>query len=252
MLNYGAVIISHNHLQELESSNLLTLADEIFRCVVVVDNMSCPDLKSICANKGIIYLANEERKGFSANANLGAKTLFREFDVNGVAFINPDVEIVAFDSEKFFQKEGLPPICMPRVVDKSNNPVDVSRSYPSLTKIIMKVFSLVLKTHHSEKVSETDFRWMPGFFLIADKTSFDDCGGFDEGYRLYLEDADIACSLWMCGYQPEVLGCMTIKHEGGFLSRKILSKAFWWHICSYARFWSKWGYFKFRGTDARS
>ncbi len=252
MLNYGAVIVSHGHLQELDSSNLIRLAKVIFRCVVVVDNLSNSDLKSLCLNREISYRANVKKKGFSYNANLGAKILFDKFDIQGVAFINPDVEIISVDLEKILSKEFLPPVCIPRVVDESSNLVDIIRSYPSMINIFRKVLCLILKVNHKEKIEENEFRWGPGFFLMVDKKSFEDCGGFDEGYRLYLEDTDIFCSLWMRGRELEIIDLITIKHVGGFLSRKVLSMAFWWHVCSYIRFWSKWGFFNFRGTDERS
>ena len=82
--------------------------------------------------------------------------------------------------------------------------------------------------------------WVAGMFILFDSRAFRDVGGFDEGYFLYIEDADICRRLGAMRrsvvYVPEA----EIIHEARRASRRNAGLARH-HIASALRFLTRRG-----------
>ena len=84
--------------------------------------------------------------------------------------------------------------------------------------------------------------WIAGMFMLFKAKAFESCGGFDENFFLYCEDADICLRLKGMGY--EIIGCTDAKvvHDARRYSMKKIN-FFFLHLKSAFYFFLKHGFF---------
>ena len=79
--------------------------------------------------------------------------------------------------------------------------------------------------------------WLLGAFLLMRREMLDELGGWDEGYRHYVEDIDLCYRAMQAGWERWYVPAARVTHDWaqvtdrGFLSRHTL-----WHARSMARF----------------
>ncbi len=79
--------------------------------------------------------------------------------------------------------------------------------------------------------------WLLGAFLLLRRAMLDELGGFDEGYRHYVEDIDLCYRAMRAGWERWYVPGARVTHDWaqvtdkGFLSRHSL-----WHARSMGRF----------------
>ena len=92
----------------------------------------------------------------------------------------------------------------------------------------------LLDEHPTEPV-EAD--WLLGAFLFFRREMLDELGGFDEGYRLYGEDIDLAYRAakagWERWYVPEAVA---VHHHQAVTDKRFLTRRTLWHWRGIARF----------------
>ena len=79
--------------------------------------------------------------------------------------------------------------------------------------------------------------WLLGAFLFLRRQMLDELGGFDEGFRLYGEDIDLAYRAekagWERWYVPEA---KAVHAHQALTDRKLLTRQTLWHWRGIARF----------------
>ncbi len=178
-------------------------------------------------------IRNMRRKGFGANHN-GAFSVSRS---DCFAVVNPDVRTPGFSIVPLLEQlrgRGIG-VVAPRVVDSRGRSEDSARVYPTLARIVRRRFGGETQLDYPVGNGPLQVDWAAGMFLVFDSEAFRSVGGFDEGYFMYLEDADICRRLrrigWDVLYVPEV----SIVHDAQRASHKNLRHALW-HGRSLARF----------------
>ncbi len=84
--------------------------------------------------------------------------------------------------------------------------------------------------------------WLAGMFVCFDRAAFAQVGGFDEGFFMYLEDADIGRKLARAGYGSYVCTEQFVVHDAQRASKRSLTHLKW-HLGSAFRYFGKYGYF---------
>jgi len=70
-----------------------------------------------------------------------------------------------------------------------------------------------------DRTSEREVEWVSGSAVLIRRAAFEEVGGFDEGYFMYVEDVDLCTRLraagWTILFSPE----LEVVHETGVSSR---------------------------------
>ncbi len=151
--------------------------------------------------EGARLIRNEEPVSFAANANRGIAETSGEF----VVVCNPDTEadpgalalLLAF--AELHPRMGIagPELRKP---DGTLNPS--RRRFPTVSGTIVRRTPLrrwlggTQRAHYGlderRRSAPVQADWLLGAFLFLRREMLDELGGFDEGYRLYGEDIDLA------------------------------------------------------------
>jgi len=232
----AAVVVSHGHPQELSRSLPLLRAqvDEL----VVIANVpgSVPD--------GIEAVHNERPLGFGANVNRGVKLTTAEL----VLSANPDAEPKpgAVDALRAFMRQH--PRCGiagPRMEFPDGSWQPSRRRFPTVTGTIVRrtPLRLVVPQRHHFHLDElppaepVEADWMLGGFLLLRRSMLDELGGFDEGFRLYGEDIDLAYRAAKAGWERWYVPQAVVRHEHkAETDKRWLTRRTLWHWAGVLRF----------------
>lgn len=71
--------------------------------------------------------------------------------------------------------------------------------------------------------------WLSGCALALRREAFEQVGGFDPGYFLYVEDLDLAMRLRDAGWEILQDPCVEVVHRVGASTDAVRRRALWWH-----------------------
>ncbi len=235
-MKVAAVVVSHGHPRELEQS-LPALREQVDELVVIANIPgSVPP--------GIEAVHNAEPLGFGANVNLGVARTSAELVVSA----NPDAVPApgAIDALRAFMVEH--PRCGiagPRMVFPDGTWQPSRRRFPTVAGTIVRRTPLRLvvpqRRHFHLDESPPDEAveadWMLGGFLMLRRTMLRELGGFDEGFRLYGEDIDLAYRARGAGWERWYVPQAVVRHEHkAETDKKWLTRRTLWHWAGIARF----------------
>lgn len=170
--------------------------------IVVVDNSSALDghLERPSAGEDYRWVRAASNLGFAAACNLGARVSQSDY----LLFLNADVVLGTEACARLWgAADSLSRVDVvgPRI-RASDGTIELSaRAFPrivtgilgrsSMLTRILKVFSITppgvsLALGESRRVD-----WVSGACMFVRRSAFQEIGGFDEGYWMYWEDADI-------------------------------------------------------------
>lgn len=218
--------------------------------VVVVDNAS-PDGsydKFVAAIGHVRLIRSDTNLGFGAGVNLAARSCSREF----LLVLNPDTyftenstvpALAAFD--RAVGVVGLD------LVSPQGRRQYAARHFYSLMDVIgrrtpLGMFwplrsrvkrHLMVDSWCSEKIFEAD--WVIGAGFIIRRSVFEDIGGMDEFFFLYMEDVDLCARVWQAGYRVVAVPGAVIMHEHRRASASFFGRAARVHFRSLMRFREK-------------
>ena len=79
--------------------------------------------------------------------------------------------------------------------------------------------------------------WLLGAFLLMRRAMLDELGGWDEGYRHYVEDIDLCYRAMRAGWERWYVPAAQVTHDWAQVTdRGFGSRHTWWHARSMARF----------------
>jgi GT2 family glycosyltransferase len=232
----AAVVVSHGHPRELEES-LPALRPQVDELVVVANIPgSVPD--------GVDAVHNPSPLGFGANVNRGAALTSAEF----VLSCNPDAipepgAVAALTA--FMAAHPRCGIAGPRMVFPDGTWQPSRRRFPTVVGTIVRRTPLRLvvpqRRHFHLDESPPDepveADWMLGGFLLLRRAMLDELGGFDEGFRLYGEDIDLAYRAMQAGWERWYVPQAVVRHEHkAETDKRWLTRRTLWHWAGIARF----------------
>ena len=199
------------------------------------------------SSAGARVIENERTLGFGANINRGVAATTAPF----VVASNPDIEATP-DSiatlREFAEAHARAGIVGPQLRYPDGRWQPSRRSFPTVSGTIVRRTPLRLllqperrqRRHYllEERPEQpAPSEWLLGAFLFLRRELLLDLGGFDEGYRLYGDDIDLAYRArkagWQCWYVPEAV---VIHHHQAVTDHRFLTRRTLWHWRSIARF----------------
>ncbi len=218
--------------------------------IYVVDNAS-PDhalqtLKDLSVPKGTILLAQEQNKGFGGGHNVVLPLLKSKYH----AVVNPDIvlETAAItEMANWMDEHPDVVIASPRLLFPNKEPQYTAKRKPAVLPLLARQLGLSFLKRHEERylmldrdlTQQQDIEFCSGSFFVIRTEVFLEIGGFDEGYFMYVEDADITQKALQKGravYLPQVYVLHAWHRDA---HRK--PKQFLWQLKSMFRYFRKWG-----------
>jgi GT2 family glycosyltransferase len=238
----SAVVVSHGHARVLETllPALLPQVDDL----VVVANI--PGSIGKVPN-GVRVLENETPRTLSGNVNVGIAATSWEF----VLFANPDavpgsgaVEILA----SFMETHPRCGIAGPQMLWPDGSWQPSRRRFPTVTGTLVRRTPLRLLFHPIERqrshyllderpAEPVQADWLLGAFVLQRRQMLDEIGGWDAGYRHYVEDIDLCYRAARAGWERWYVPAAIVRHEWAqVIDRRFLSRHTLWHLRGMARF----------------
>ncbi len=244
-MSVSAVVVSHGHARELERSlpALLPQVDEL----VVVANVpgSVGPLPP-----GVRVLENERPLTLSANVNQGVAATSGEL----VLFANPDavpqpdaVRVLA----GFMAAHPRCGVAGPTTLWPDGTWQPTRRRFPTvggtlvrrtplrwLLRPLERQRSHYLLDERPDEPVQAD--WLLGAFLLMRRAMLDEIGGWDAGFRHYVEDIDLCYRAARAGWERWYVPAAVVTHDWAqVIDRRFLSRHTLWHLRGMLRFLRK-------------
>jgi hypothetical protein len=229
-----------------------------FDQVVIVDNCSTDGSLDGLASTTLPLkiIRNTENKGFAAACNQGTQGSRADY----LLFLNPDTRLfvdslsvpLAFMEATQNQSVG---ICGIQLIDEHE---EVSRScarFPTPRMFFFKIFGLdrlFPRFFHSHVMEEWGHRenrevdHVIGAFFLVRRCLFEQLGGFDERFFVYLEDLDFSLRARKSGWTSYYLADSQAYHKGGGTSERVKARRLFYSLRSRILY----GYKHFNRTQA--
>lgn len=241
-MKVSAVVVSHGHADELRRS-LPPLVSQVDETVVVANTAdSVGEVPT-----GVRVLRNARPLSLAANVNLGIADTSGEYVLNA----NPDAvaepgavaALVAF-------ADGRPRcgIAGPQIRWPDGTWQPSRRRFPTVGGTIVRRTPLrrlrppyeTQRDHYllDERPTEpVQADWMLGAFLLMRRTMLDELGGWDAGFRHYVEDIDLCYRALRAGWERWYVPDAVVVHDyAAVIDTRFLSRHTLWHLRGMARF----------------
>jgi GT2 family glycosyltransferase len=238
----SAVVVSHGHAAELRTL-LPALVPQVGE-VVVVANLPGSVGE---APPGVRVLENERPLPLAANVNLGTAATSGAWvlNVNPDAVPEPGAVAVLVDAAEARPRCG---IAGPAMVWPDGTWQPSRRRFPTPAGTIVRRTPLrrlwrpyerqrahYLLDERPEEPVQAD--WMLGAFLLMRRAMLDELGGWDAGYRHYVEDIDLCYRAMKAGWERWYVPQAVVRHAyAAVIDRRFWSRHTLWHAQSMARF----------------
>ena len=84
---------------------------------------------------------------------------------------------------------------------------------------------------------------MLGAFLLMRRAMLEQIGGWDAGYRLYVEDIDLNYRAMKAGWERWWVPSAIVHHEWqAVIDKRFFTRRNWWHAKAMARFLRSWSF----------
>ncbi len=200
----------------------------------VVDNGSSDDSREVASRLGAQVVELGSNRGFSAANNVGAAVT----DAEVLIFCNPDVTVtpdgVATLADQVRRYGG---IVAPQLVNADGSPQENGRGTPYPTRKLRHLMRLrddrYLRFAGPGELIQVV--WVMGAALAITRADFDALGGWDSGFFVYYEDADLGLRAWEHGMGVRVDGDVRWRHGWGRQTGRGFSARAWQLELSAAR-----------------
>lgn len=241
-MKVSAVVVSHGHAAELERS-LPVLAPQVDELVVIANVPG--STSSVPA--GTRVLVNPEPLTFAANVNKGVVATAGEL----VLVANPDAVPDSGAVELLSTFAAGRPRCGivgPQLLWPDGSWQPSRRRFPTVRGTLGRrtplrrfrpPYERQVDHYHLDERPEhpVEADWLLGAFLLQRREMLEEIGGWDGGFRHYVEDIDLcyraAKAGWDRWYVPEAV----VRHAyAAVIDRRFLSRHTLWHARGMARF----------------
>jgi N-acetylglucosaminyl-diphospho-decaprenol L-rhamnosyltransferase len=236
-MSVAAVVVLHEPVPELQAC-LAALMPQTHELVLVA-NLPALELP------GVRVLENDRPAGYAANANRGIAETTAPF----VVVCNPDTEAgpdALAVLRHFAEQHPRAGIVAPELRYPDGAWQPSRRRFPTVSGTIVRrtplrrVLGGTQRAHYGLDERPTDpvqADWLLGAFLLLRREMLDELGGFDEGFRLYGEDIDLAYRAAKSGWERWYVPAAKVTHvHQAETDKRLLTRQTLWHWRSIARF----------------
>lgn len=197
---------NYNYIKKAISTMEENTDSSLDKKVYIVDN-SCLDesdsslkdfLSFISSYDDVEYINTGKNLGFGQGHNYVMDMLDSQYH----AIINPDIIFTedAFSSIVAYMDENSDVgVCIPRLLDGDNQLHAAYREEVTVFDMFIRMFCRKLfpkrvakhTMQHMDYSKPFQVPFAQGSFLVVQTSLFKELGGFDKGYFMYLEDADL-------------------------------------------------------------
>ena len=195
-------------------------------------------------------LEDGRRAGFSANVNKGIDATSGEY----VVISNPDAipeEGCVAELVRFADAHPRCGIAGPKMLNPDGTLQASRRTFPTIGGTIVRRTPLRLlfpplrwQRRHYLLDAPTDeplqVDTMLGAFLLMRRTMLEQIGGWDAGYKLYVEDIDLSYRAMKAGWERWWVPSAVVRHEyQAVIDKRFLTRRNLWHLHAMVRFLRK-------------
>jgi N-acetylglucosaminyl-diphospho-decaprenol L-rhamnosyltransferase len=243
----GVFVATGTGEADLLTTSLPALLPQVDEVVVIANG---PGSRPQAVPEGVRVTENDSPLGFSANVNQGIRATSAEYVVisNPDAIAQPDCvhELVAFADAH--PRCG---IAGPKMINPDGTLQPSRRSFPTVGGTIVrrtplrKVFPpLRWQRRHYLLDAPTgepmQVDTMLGAFLLMRRTMLEQIGGWDSGYKLYVEDIDLSYRAMKAGWERWWVPSAVVRHEyQAVIDKHFFTRRNLWHLHAMARFLRK-------------
>jgi N-acetylglucosaminyl-diphospho-decaprenol L-rhamnosyltransferase len=181
-------------------------------------------------------ITNPEAKGFGANHNAA----FQRSRGAAFAVVNPDVRLPHLNLDAWLAPlaQNKVAACAPLAHDRQGQLQDNARRFPTLWSLTRRVLTGVRRPSYAPQAGAQTIDWAAGYFVLLRREAFEEVGGFDEAYFMYMEDVDLARRLSRRGWTVLWDTSIQVIHDSQRASHRQWQH-FGWHVVSAWRYFSR-------------
>ena len=208
---------------------------------LVVDNASSDESVTVAESLGARVIRNERNLGFGAANNVA----FREARGRYVGFVNPDVKVHYGDLDvaRRVLEENPSAVIAPQLVGTEGDLQQNGRGEPYiLDKILHRLAPQKVEgryTLYAEAGIRKTVPWLTGAVLLADRSTFESLGPWDERFFLYYEDTDLCLRARRQGCRVMLVGDMNWTHGWARSSANLNPRAIGHELASMSKFYMR-------------
>ncbi len=228
------VIVNWNSGRYLRDciDSIRTFGGHAVRQVVIVDNGSMDNSLDVDRTGLPLDIVRAcENLGFAKACNLGASRCASPY----ILFLNPDAMLMkgALDKCVAFMESGAAArigICGARLLDERGDThchcarFPVWRTYLGRALGLDRIFPKVCPPHFMREFDHLTSRRVDqviGAFFLVRRVVFEELGGFDERFFVYMEDVDFSLRAMQAGWSTWYLADAVAFHKGGGTSERV-------------------------------
>jgi GT2 family glycosyltransferase len=228
----SALIVNYRSYEEtdrcLESLRASSLAPE---CIVVDHASDEPALARLRrVHPDVRFVATAENPGFGAGINRAATLAQGDL----LLVLNPDTVVdtdVVARLTRWMDSHPQTGIAAPLVATSGGAIEASARTFPGWSTVLGGRSTWLSRAWPSNPLSRRnlltgpdvrepiDVDWVSGACMLIRRDAFDAVSGFDEGFFLYWEDADLCCRVGLAGWRVTYYPGCRVTHRGGRSSR---------------------------------
>ncbi|CAN7153027.1 glycosyltransferase family 2 protein [Caballeronia sp. LjRoot31] len=250
VVNFRTPDLTVRCIESLLALNLAASAD-----MVVVENASPDDSYSRLRNElpeGVRLVRASMNRGFGAGVNMGMVAGKRDH----VLVLNPDTyfvdQSIGMAMTVFEESPEVGMVGLDLTFPDGRRQYSARRFYSVLDIVGRRTRLGSLRSLHGRMERHMmveawtpgivfDADWVMGTGFIVKRTIYEELGGMDEGYFLYMEDVDLCARIWATGHRIVCVPGARLMHDYQRNSAKSgpLSRAGRYHLQSFLRFRNK-------------
>jgi N-acetylglucosaminyl-diphospho-decaprenol L-rhamnosyltransferase len=205
-------IVVNYHTEELTTRAVNSLLDEDeISDVAVVDNgsseQSLQSLRVSLPDDRVTFVSSEENVGFGQGVNLGAEVTSSPL----IFILNSDAEVEPRSVANLVRRlddEPAAAVAAPMINTPSGiTQIDSFGAFPSLRTMLLRT------NRRRSDPSRPD--WVSGAAMLIRRSAFDQVGGFDPAFHMYLEDVDLCRRLRASGWDIVRVRKSRVVHASG-------------------------------------
>lgn len=229
-------VVSHGHGAMV--SQLVGQLAECPEVAQIIVTLNIPETFSGFDGNKVEVITNSDRpRGFGENHNAAFLRCRQKY----FCPMNPDIELQGNPFPALISSllEHNADIAAPLVRSPSGQIEDYARRFPTLPRLLAKVFGGDGGRYSINPMDPVFFpEWFAGMFMLFRSASFAKLKGFDEGFFLYYEDVDICVRAWQQGMRLLSRPDVCVVHDARRESRRDF-KYLRWHLASMLRYFRK-------------